>query len=504
MKKKVIMIMGVQRSGTTVLFRSLARDPETSSFHESVDDNFYQLYRLRPVREIAPFLAAARGPVLLKPISETFYRSLEDVRTEYCDYALKLVWIYRDPVNVLHSMLRECWLASETDVEHAARSWVARNRLALKFCEKHPEQIAILRYEDLLADAEVFGALCDWLGMKGEPLFRADRAAGRRIFAPITQQMIDSLARTMLQALDATRRFRAGRVRQWQFAVRSGVSRFFPGESPRPVGSLARDNWKRQIAAARPISPNEFENLSFWFDAGRLSQLNGRVGPVKEHGPGRLTAAIDRPPPFCIPLIHGKPALFFPPGGATERADANCRPLRFALPQGAARPSLSRSFSAITLVRPQMPESRFANGQTMVILRICSASQDAEFILEWDAARAGPKAHLRTNGRSCAVEAPRGSQPNREWRALYFEGENEAGTTRLFLSCDGMSSEVRLPRSAFAQAPNADGGIELGGAQMTPNAFFYGAIAETIILSGTLVAAERFALGSYLQEKYRL
>jgi hypothetical protein len=64
-KKRLIMVMGVQRSGTTVLFDSLARDETLTSFGESVDSAVYYKYRLRPLAEIAPIFNAAVGAVLL-------------------------------------------------------------------------------------------------------------------------------------------------------------------------------------------------------------------------------------------------------------------------------------------------------------------------------------------------------------------------------------------------------------------------------------------------------
>ncbi len=73
---------------------------------ENVDSPFYKNFRLRPEAEIRPLLAQIRGTVLLKPISETFDRSVKEVLAEYKNYQLRVVWIYRDLVNVLYSMLR--------------------------------------------------------------------------------------------------------------------------------------------------------------------------------------------------------------------------------------------------------------------------------------------------------------------------------------------------------------------------------------------------------------
>ena len=191
-KKQLIMVMGAQRSGTTALFRSLAHDRALTSFHESAEDALYYLYRLRPVRETAPILNAAPGAVLLKPITETLDRSLEELKTEYANYALKFVWIYRDPVNVLHSMSRKGWLPCALEGEPGAGTWVARNQLALRFQKDHPAAIAIVRYEDLVSDPKIFGSLCKSLDVHGAPVFREDRGSGRSDLPLAVQRAIEA------------------------------------------------------------------------------------------------------------------------------------------------------------------------------------------------------------------------------------------------------------------------------------------------------------------------
>ncbi len=41
MSNRIIMIMGVQRSGTTALFETLATAPGLTSYHEAADDAVY-------------------------------------------------------------------------------------------------------------------------------------------------------------------------------------------------------------------------------------------------------------------------------------------------------------------------------------------------------------------------------------------------------------------------------------------------------------------------------
>src|SRR5437764_7523635 len=139
---ELIMVMGVQRSGTNTLFSSLAGDKTVAAFPEDIDSAFYSQFRLRPLSDLAPLIERAGGRILLKPISETFVRSLAEVAGEFRAYRLRFVWIYRDPVNVLHSMQREKWIPSR-DIDQPAQllAWRKRNQYALEFQRQAPAQI---------------------------------------------------------------------------------------------------------------------------------------------------------------------------------------------------------------------------------------------------------------------------------------------------------------------------------------------------------------------------
>ncbi len=109
-QKRIIMIMGVQRSGTTALFHLMTEDPDLDGYHKDDPQLNDDRYLLRPEPEIRDVLQSARGPVLLKPISETMVRSLEDVCAEYSAHQLDIVWLYRDPVNVVYSWHQKDWI----------------------------------------------------------------------------------------------------------------------------------------------------------------------------------------------------------------------------------------------------------------------------------------------------------------------------------------------------------------------------------------------------------
>jgi len=498
------MVMGVQRSGTTALFKSLAQDQALTSFHESAEDALYYLYRLRPVQEIAPILNAAPGAVLLKPIKETPDRSLEELRTEYENYALKFVWIYRDPVNVLHSISRKGWLPRALEGEPGAGSWVARNQLALRFQKDHPADIAIVRYEDLVSDPKIFTSLCKSLDVHGAPVFREDRGSGRSDLALDVQRAIEAATKTTLRELDSARTFRPGPLQRWKSAARARLSRPLK-QSTSATFSPTSPEWKESIAAAQPTLPADLEGLLFWLDAARLSPHKGRIQEAEESGPLRLRAAADGQSPFCIPFLNGRSALFFPTSKATERLRGEHGLLRFIVPGTGKCPLVGDSFSVCALIKPHIPPEPHQRQERTVVMRIQSGKANADFILEWDRPLRASRAILRTNDRCRSVATERNSHPHQQWRIIYFELQ-DGYDSQLLISADGIENIVPLTAPAAPLQPPLEPGwiIELGGSETDPGTLFYGAIAEVILFGRRLIRTEQFGIAAYLKEKYRL
>lgn len=200
--KRLVMIMGFQRSGTTATFRTLATAPGVSPRNEHADDDIYDQYFLRPEPEIRPLLAALPGTVLLKPVRESRRRSPLEVAEEYRDYALSMIWLYRDPVNVYWSWLQMGWL------KWHPKGWVARNQKCLDSLAALGDKLIVVRYEDLVASPACVEALAMRLGFTVESTLRADSNAGRILVAADVQQQIDAATRSMLEKLDNARSIR--------------------------------------------------------------------------------------------------------------------------------------------------------------------------------------------------------------------------------------------------------------------------------------------------------
>ncbi|RME23618.1 MAG: hypothetical protein D6798_13160 [Deltaproteobacteria bacterium] len=225
---RLVLIMGVQRSGTNALFKSLTSAPGVLGVNESPDSAFFENVLLRPEPALRPHLRAHDGPIVLKPISETNRRGVDEVIDELLAHDPVVPWIYRDPVNCFHSHVQR-WKGFRGRPQQFAEHWSRRNRLALDALDRHGDRIAIVRYEDLVADPSVFHALADFVGVPGSYLFRADRGLGRNHQPAEVQACIDAGTAATVARLDAARRFVARPAPPW-VRIRSRV-----------VGRLSRE-----------------------------------------------------------------------------------------------------------------------------------------------------------------------------------------------------------------------------------------------------------------------
>lgn len=203
---RLVMIMGVQRSGTNALFKCLGSGRGVRAYNED-DPILFSDCNLRPEPEIRASLAQA-SHVLLKPINETKLRSVAAVLEEFEGYDTRVAWIYRDPVNCYQSHVLR-WEGFRDRPDAFAKAWCERNRSALDALDLHGERIAIVRYEDLVHDPRVLSSLASYLDVPGAWLFRADSQAGRRELSPPLQQRLDEGTGPVLAQLDQARRFSA-------------------------------------------------------------------------------------------------------------------------------------------------------------------------------------------------------------------------------------------------------------------------------------------------------
>lgn len=191
-RNKLVFVMGMQRSGTTALAETLGQDPRLHVEHESPGNAFYDDFFLRPEPELREHLWRIKRRVLLKPISETQRRSVEETLEEFADYGVRVAWIYRDPINVWSSMQVEFQL-TEADRRGWAWQWNLGNRSVLDaLYGPYRDQIVLVRYEDLIAHRATYTALCRFLDVEERVnlFWRADANKGRRRFDDALQEAI--------------------------------------------------------------------------------------------------------------------------------------------------------------------------------------------------------------------------------------------------------------------------------------------------------------------------
>ena len=181
MTSPLVFIMGVQRSGTNALFRSLSGGA-AQAYNEAHSSPLFESMYLRPELQVRQTIAAAGGPVLAKPISETKRRSVRDVFREYARYDLRVAWIYRDPVNCYASHINR-WDEYKGRAEAFVQSWCQRNQMALDGLEDAGGRLAIVRYRDLIDDHRLIKQLGDFLGLRGRYRFLHDLHFTIRSFA---------------------------------------------------------------------------------------------------------------------------------------------------------------------------------------------------------------------------------------------------------------------------------------------------------------------------------
>lgn len=206
MTKKLLMVMGYQRSGTNALFDSIERGGGCIPMVDVEQSEIYDQFDLRPEPEIRKFLMASPAPVLLKPVNDTKKRSIENILNEYKDYEVKIVYLYREPVHVFGSQVN-LWPHFD-DVKEFIHLWNKRNRYALDLSARWKDQLAIISYADLIADPDVFNQVCAFLGVPGKYLFRRDQKLGSQLPDEI-QKKIETETIETWNALEENRRFTA-------------------------------------------------------------------------------------------------------------------------------------------------------------------------------------------------------------------------------------------------------------------------------------------------------
>lgn len=284
-RKKLVMIMGVQRSGTTALFDILAEAPDVSPREESAGDEIYDHYFLRPEPEIRGLLHALPGTVLLKPVRESERRSPLEVAEEYRDYDLRIIWLYRDPVNVFHSYVRHGWSDESHDyASEFASEWSSRNQAAVAAAKRLGDRLLVVNYEDLTTHRSLVFDLAESLGLRTTGVLRVDSDRGRKTLPEDIQRLLEERTEVLRKALDGMRAVRPRgdaaaritalfqRVRRWLFA-------WSAEKTGRPESAMA-------------ASTTAYDEVSRAADVGAVYRLWRQAGPIQRDATNGLIVAV--------------------------------------------------------------------------------------------------------------------------------------------------------------------------------------------------------------------
>jgi hypothetical protein len=198
LERTPVFIVGLQRSGTTMVMDIFHLHPETEVFDEARDSRGFFDFRLRDPQTVRQIIGESRYRFpCFKIIADShILPSILDGLSHP-----KVLWMYREPGPNAASRLAKfpngtaairavCedrpgggWFAEGvtpsmrrtlhgldrsqfTDFDYACLVWWARNQLYFELDLASDPRVRLLRYETLVAQPEsTMRALCDWMGM---------------------------------------------------------------------------------------------------------------------------------------------------------------------------------------------------------------------------------------------------------------------------------------------------------------------------------------------------
>ena len=235
---RLVLVPGVQRSGTNLAMNLLERSWQTAVFHEH-DRRAFEGYVMRPVAEIQALKARSRAQVfVLKALLESHRTTLlmEQLAGPAGPEAARALWLVRDYRDMVNSHLvswpgfgehldklvadpgsagfRGLGMSAETReilaahyraddgvASHVALFWWLRNRLFFDQALERDARVLVLGYEALVSrPAETTKRLCAHLGLtysaRLHAMIHARSVAKRR--APEISAPVAALCQAML------------------------------------------------------------------------------------------------------------------------------------------------------------------------------------------------------------------------------------------------------------------------------------------------------------------
>ncbi len=174
-KRKMIWVMGMQRSGGTALMNSFLKDSNLDVYKQIDSDLFYHgpEHYLRPEPLISSKLDISSQTLVLEPKSETKIREVADVLNEFTNYDVRIIWNYRHPFDVFISRQQKYPNQEWTkDIDRFIELWNKRNQSIINVLNNQKSNITIIKLEDIIKEPSVYNQLCVSIGIKGNYIFR--------------------------------------------------------------------------------------------------------------------------------------------------------------------------------------------------------------------------------------------------------------------------------------------------------------------------------------------
>ena len=235
-RSRPAFLLGCGRSGTSMLVLHLGRTWQIDLYNEN-NPAAFDHWRLQPLPVIQEIVGRSHAPItLFKPILDTYRASL----LLECFPEAKILFAFRHYDDVVNSSLKKfgvnnrinhvnAWVNEEfaefgdwqppaetkafvcalwrpglSPESGAALYWLFQNRLFFDLALASDERARLVRYESVVSNpAAELAAICDFLGIRYEPVMAADIFASsvRQAPAPAIDEQLRQACEEMWQRL---------------------------------------------------------------------------------------------------------------------------------------------------------------------------------------------------------------------------------------------------------------------------------------------------------------
>ncbi|MBU3017179.1 sulfotransferase [Paraglaciecola agarilytica] len=175
-----LFVLGTQRSGTTLLTRMLSAHKDLFVQNEiGVEEVFKSPISMESILDGIDRQVHGRFSQHLNELLEQEEKTHWGIKDPELTYYLtplehfipasKFVLIIRDPRAVVNSYIENKW-GLGTNAYTGALRWTKEVVMQLAFAEKHPKNVLVIRFEDLIADTQVvLEKICEHVGLSFDP-----------------------------------------------------------------------------------------------------------------------------------------------------------------------------------------------------------------------------------------------------------------------------------------------------------------------------------------------